>query len=505
MYSRIRSLGLRGIGGYEVELEVYVSSGLPRLDIVGLPDAAVKEAADRVRAAIKNNGYEYPVSRVTVNLAPADTKKNGTVYDLPVFLGILAATEQMKPPREGDVFFGELSLTGQLRPVTGALPMALAAERAGAKRLFVPADNAAEAAYAEGLEVYPVTDVKALLAHLAGETPIEAAKPRAIEAVPGDYPDFFDVKGQENVKRALEVAAAGGHNLLMVGPPGAGKSMLAKRLPGILPDMSREEALRSTEIWSVAGLTGPDNPVLNRRPFRAPNQTASRQALAGGVELRPGEMSLAHNGVLFLDELPEFHRDVIEVLRQPLEEGEVTISRASGSASYPSRFMLVCAMNHCRCGWHGHPSGRCRCTPNSVRQYQSKISGPLLDRIDITVEVPALEYDELKARPSGESSKAIKARVDAACARQAQRFGDGLQTNARMSPQEMERYCALDEPSSALMKAAFESLNLTARSFDRIRKVARTIADLEGAEHIAPEHLAEAIQYRSYDIWEETT
>lgn len=505
MYSRIRSLGLRGIGGYEVELEVYVSSGLPRLDIVGLPDAAVKEAADRVRAAIKNNGYEYPVSRITVNLAPADTRKNGTVYDLPVFLGILAATEQMKPPREGDVFFGELSLTGQLRPVAGALPMALAAERAGAKRLFVPADNAAEAAYAEGLEVYPVTDVKALLAHLAGEAPIEAAKPRILEAAPGDYPDFFDVKGQENVKRALEVAAAGGHNLLMVGPPGAGKSMLAKRLPGILPDMSREETLRSTEIWSVAGLTGAENPVLSRRPFRSPNQTASRQAIAGGGDLRPGEMSLAHNGVLFLDELPEFHRDVIEVLRQPLEEGEVTISRASGSASYPSRFMLVCAMNPCRCGWYGHPSGRCRCTPNSVRQYQSRISGPLLDRIDITVEVPALEYDELKARPSGESSASIKARVNAARARQAERFGDGAQTNARMSPKEMEQYCALDEESSALMKAAFDSLNLSARSFDRIRRVARTIADLEGAETIAPEHLAEAIQYRSYDIWEETT
>jgi len=505
MYSRIRSLGLRGIGGYEVELEVYISSGLPRLDIVGLPDAAVKEAADRVRAAIKNNGYEYPVSRVTVNLAPADTKKNGTVYDLPVFLGILCATEQMKVPQGTDMFFGELSLTGQLRPVPGALPMALAAQRAGAKRLFVPADNAAEAAYAEGVEVYPVAHVKELLAHLSGERAIEPAKPRAIEPRAGDYPDFFDVKGQENVKRALEVAAAGGHNLLMVGPPGAGKSMLAKRLPGILPDMSREEALRSTEIWSVAGLTGPDNPVLSRRPFRSPNQTASRQALAGGVELRPGEMSLAHNGVLFLDELPEFHRDVIEVLRQPLEEGEVTISRASGSANYPSRFMLVCAMNPCRCGWYGHPSGRCRCTPNSVLKYQSKISGPLLDRIDITVEVPALEYDELKARPSGESSATIKARVDKARGLQAKRFGNGLQTNARMSPAEMERFCALNEEGSALMKAAFESLNLTARSYDRIRKVARTIADLAGSEDIGPEHLAEAIQYRSYDIWEETT
>ncbi len=505
MYSRIRSLGLRGIGGYEVELEVYISSGLPRLDIVGLPDAAVKEAADRVRAAIKNNGYEFPVSRVTVNLAPADTKKNGTVYDLPVFLAILAASGQIKPPAEGDVFFGELSLTGQLRPVAGALPMALAAERAGAQRLFVSAENAAEAAYAEGLAVYPVENVRALLAHLSGEAPLSPVSPAPFDADPSDAPDFFDVKGQEQVKRALEVAAAGGHNLLMVGPPGAGKSMLAKRLSGILPDMSREETLQSTEIWSVAGLTGADNPVLRRRPFRAPNQTASRQALAGGVELRPGEMSLAHNGVLFLDELPEFHRDVLEVLRQPLEEGEVTISRASGSASYPSRFMLVCAMNPCRCGWYGHPSGRCRCTPNSVRQYQSKISGPLLDRIDITVEVAALEYDELRERPSGESSAAIKARVDLARARQSRRFGDGSRTNARMSPAEMEQYCRLDEAGSALMRAAFDSLNLSARSYNRIRKVARTIADLDGAEDIAPQHLAEAIQYRSYDIWEEST
>ncbi len=505
MYAKIRSLGLRGIGGYEVQLELYISSGLPRFDIVGLPDAAVKEAADRVRAAVKNGGYDFPPSRITVNLAPADTKKNGTVYDLPVLLALLCATEQARAPLADDMFFGELSLTGQLRPVTGALPMALAAARAGAKRLFVPAENAAEAAYAEGVEVYPVHDVAELLAHLNGQKAIEAAAPRSIEPDRGQYPDFFDVKGQDNVKRALEVAAAGGHNLLMVGPPGAGKSMLAKRLPGILPDMSRAEALRATEIWSVAGLTGPDNPVLTRRPFRAPNQTSSRQALAGGVDLRPGEMSLAHNGVLFLDELPEFHRDVLEVLRQPLEEGEVTISRASGSATYPSRFMLVCAMNPCRCGWYGHPSGRCRCSAQSVRQYQTKVSGPLLDRIDIMVEVPALEYEELQARPNGETSAAIKARVDAARELQRGRFSDELRSNARMTPSEMERWCDLSPECSALMKNAFDALNLTARSYDRIRKVARTIADLDGAETIAPEHLAEAIGYRTYDIWEERT
>ena len=504
MYARIRSLGLKGIGGYEVQLEVYISSGLPRLDIVGLPDAAVKEAGDRVRAAIKNNGYEFPVSRVTVNLAPADTKKAGTVYDLPALLGVLAAMGQIHTPKQEDMFFGELSLTGEVRPVAGALPMALAACRAGAKRLFVPAANAAEASYADGIEVYPVDHIRTLIDALSGSTPIQPVDPKDIEPAQGEYPDFFDVKGQENVKRALEVAAAGGHNVLMVGPPGAGKSMLAKRLPGILPDMSRAEALRTTEIWSVAGLTGQENPVLARRPFRSPHSTASSQALTGGAELRPGEMSLAHNGVLFLDELPEFHRDVLEVLRQPLEEGEITVSRASGAATYPSDFMLVCAMNPCRCGWYGHPSGRCHCSERDVRRYQQKISGPLLDRIDIMVEVPALEYEELEARPNGEPSAAIKKRVDAARIRQLERFQSQPHCNARMSPAQMEQFCALSDECSALMRAAFDSLGLTARSYDRIRKVARTIADLDAQENILPAHLAEAIQYRTYDFREET-
>ena len=501
MYARIRSLGIKGIGGYEVELEVSIASGLPRLDMVGLPDAAVKEAADRVRAAVKYNGWDFPVSRITVNLAPADTKKAGTVYDLPVLLGILAATGQCRAPGPDDMFFGELSLTGQLRPVSGALPMALAAEAAGAKRLFVPAGNAAEAAFAQAVEVYPVDSAGQLVSFLAGETSIEPAVPGVLDPGSVPVPDFAEVKGQENVKRALEVAAAGGHNVLMVGPPGAGKSMLAKRLPGILPDMTRDEALRTTAIWSVAGLTGADSPVVVRRPFRAPNQTASRQALSGGADLRPGEMSLAHNGVLFLDELPEFHRDVIDLLRQPLEEGEVTVSRASGSVTYPSRFMLVCAMNPCRCGWYGHPSGRCRCSEQSVRAYQGKISGPLLDRIDIMAEVPALEYEELEARPGGESSAAIKARVDAARSIQRQRFaGTAVLDNARMDPAAMEKYCALDSEGSALMKSAYEALGLTARSYDRILRVARTIADLDGSEAIRAVHLAEAIQYRTFQL-----
>ena len=501
MYSRIRSLGIKGIGGYEVELETSISSGLPRLDMVGLPDAAVKEAADRVRAAVKHNGWDFPVSRITVNLAPADTKKAGTVYDLPVLLGILTASGQIKAPRADDMFFGELSLTGQLRPVSGALPMALAAEAAGAKRLFVPRDNAAEAAFAQGLEVYPVEDVRKLAAFLAGEGDMAPAAPGVIRPGDAPVPDFFEVKAQENVKRALEVAAAGGHNVLMVGPPGAGKSMLAKRLPGILPDMSREEALRTTAIWSVAGLTTAADPIVGRRPFRAPNQTASRQALAGGADLKPGEMSLAHNGVLFLDELPEFHRDVLDLLRQPLEDGEITVSRASGSVTYPSRFMLVCAMNPCRCGWYGHPSGRCRCTRKSVAEYRAKISGPLLDRIDITVEVPAMAYEELEARPNGEPSAAIKARVDKAREAQRARFaGSGTESNARMSPGDMERFCALDEAGSALMKSAYEALGLTGRSYDRTLRVARTIADLSGSESIQPQHLAEAIQYRTFQL-----
>ena len=501
MYAKIRSLGLKGIGGYEVELEVYISSGLPRFDIVGLPDTAVKEAGDRVRAAIKTGGFDFPVSRITVNLAPADTKKAGTVYDLPVLLGLLTATKQIRSPLEGDMFFGELSLTGRLRPVTGALPMALAARDAGAKRLFVPEDNAAEAAFADGIDVYPVSDVSQLTAHLNGESLIEPFSPRDISPEESVFPDYAEVKGQENVKRALEVAAAGGHNVLMVGPPGAGKSMLAKRLPGILPDMSRDEALRTTAIWSVCGLTDPAHPVIARRPFRAPNQTASRQALAGAADLRPGEMSLAHNGVLFLDELPEFHRDVIDLLRQPLEDGEITISRASGSATYPSRFMLICAMNPCRCGWYGHPSGRCRCSEKSVHDYQARISGPLLDRIDIMVEVPALDFDELERKPDGEPSASIKARVDAARAIQRRRFeGRKVESNARMGPAEMADFCTPDDAGSALMRAAYDALGLTARSYDRILRVARTIADLDGSESISPQHLAEAIQYRTFTL-----
>ena len=504
MVVTVRSLGLGGINGYEVSVECFLSGGLPAFDIVGLPDTAVKEARERVRAAVKNCGAKYPVSRITVNLAPANQRKEGTVYDLPILLGLLTASEELPPLPEDAAFLGELSLTGALRPVAGVLPMALCAARCGIRKLYVPARNAAEATLADGITVYPVENVAQLLAHLRGETPIPPAERWQPTGETLPMPDFSEVMGQENVKRALEIAAAGGHNILMVGPPGAGKSMMSKRLPGILPDMTREEMLKCTEIYSVAGLTGKSNPIIAQRPFRAPHHTVSPAAMSGGgATPRPGEISLAHNGVLFLDEFPEFRKDVLEVLRQPLEDGEVTVSRVAGSATYPSNFMLVCAMNPCKCGWYGHPSGRCRCSANEVRSYHNRISGPLLDRIDIIVEAPALEYEELKNRAPAESSAEIKKRVDAARKAQQERFKDtDINSNANMDTKALNRYCILTPECEALMHQAFDRMGLTARSYDRILRVARTIADLEGAENIEATHIAEAIQYRTYDFRE---
>ena len=503
MYAKVTSLGVTGLAGYIVQVEADLSGGLPQFNLVGLPDSAVKESSERVRSAIKNLHYEWPASRITINLAPADVRKTGPVYDLPVFVGIMAAQGKLPAPGSERAFLGELGLDGTLRPVTGVLPMALAAVQNGVKELFLPAENAAEAAVAEGLTVYPARSAQDVVLHLCGATPLTPATPEGYDE-DGVWlgPDMADVRGQSEARRAMEITAAGGHNLIVIGSPGTGKSMLAKRLPGILPPLTYEEALETSAIYSVAGLLRGGTGLIKQRPFRSPHHSVSSTAIVGGGSVpRPGEVSLAHNGVLFLDELPEFHRDVLEAMRQPLEDGTVTVARSGGTLHLPARFQLVCAMNPCRCGWRGHPSGRCTCSDREVAKYVEKISGPLLDRIDLHVSVPAVEYASMRRKETPESSADVKCRVDAARAVQTARFaGTGVTCNAHMTAPMIGQFCCLDHAGDALMKSAFERMGLTARSHDRILRVARTIADLDGAADIRPEHLAEAIQFRNTDI-----
>ncbi|MBR0512013.1 MAG: YifB family Mg chelatase-like AAA ATPase [Ruminococcus sp.] len=508
MFAKVSSLGLFGLNAFPVDVEIDISRGNPMFEIVGLPDTVVKESRERIRAALRSCSISFPVASVMINLAPADTKKSGSVHDMAIFMAVLRGMRMITEETDGSAFIGEISLNGDIRRINGVLPMVMLARETGIKSVFVPAENAKEASVIDGIDIYGVHNAEELIRHFRNEellSPCEHYIPP--EAAYNDPLDFADVRGQQSAKKALEIAAAGGHNALLIGSPGSGKSMLAKRMPSILPPLTFEEALETTKIHSISGLLTPEMPIITKRPFRSPHHTISSAGLAGGGTVpHPGEVSLAHNGLLFLDELAEFDRKTLEILRQPLEDRKVTIARASGTVTYPCTIMLIGAMNPCPCGYFGHPKRKCICPKNKVTGYLSKISGPLLDRFDLHIEVAPVEFGDLSSKAKEESSAEIRKRVMSAREIQKERFRDtGITCNALITPDKLQEFCPMDDSAETLMKNVFDRLGLSARAYDRILKVSRTIADIDGSEVIKKQHVAAAAQFRSLDrkYWNE--